>query len=73
MTKNQFLIKTGLKGCHRLEIKPYLDIVDRYKGKLSYFRLFLLIYIAVSFGRRGPDDILCYVDAVMRKECEVQK
>ena len=68
MTKNQFLIKTGLKGCHRLEIKPCLGIVDRYKGKLSYFRLFQLIYIAVSFGRRGPDEILGYVDAVMSRE-----
>ena len=68
MTRNQFLKKTGLKECHRLEANPYLDIVARYKGKLSYFRLLMLIHIAVTFGRRGPDDILCYVDAVMSKE-----
>lgn len=68
MTKNQFLKKTGLKGCHRGEIKPYLDIVARYKGYLSYHRLYLLIYIAVMFGRCHPNDILGYVDAVMRKE-----
>ena len=67
MTKNQFLKKTGLKSCHRLEYKPYLDIVDRYKGKLSYRRLYMLIYIALSFGRTG-DEILGYVDAVMRRE-----
>jgi hypothetical protein len=68
MTKNQFLIKAELKGCHRLEIKPYLDIVDRYKGKLSYSLLFRLIYIAASFGRTGPDEILGFVDAAMRRE-----
>lgn len=67
MTKNQFLKKTGLKSCHRLEYKPYLDIVAKYKGKLSYLRLYMLIYIAVSFGRTG-DEILNYVDAVMRLE-----
>ena len=44
------------------------DAVAKYKGRLSYFRLFLLIHIATTFGRRGPDDILGYVDAVMSKE-----
>lgn len=68
MTKNQFLKKTGLKGEHRLAAKPYLDIVARYKGKLSYHRLYFLILIAINFGRRGPDDILGYVDAVMSHE-----
>lgn len=68
MNKNQFLKKTGLKGEHRLVAKPYLDIVARYKGRLSYLRLFLLITVAVTFGRRGPDEILSYIDAVMSKE-----
>ena len=66
MTKNQFLKETGLKSEHRLVAKPYLDTVARYKGRLSYFRLFLLMNIAVTFGRVGPDDILGYVDAVMK-------
>lgn len=68
MNKNQFLKKLGLKGEHRLAVKPYFDIVARYKGRLSYLRLYFLIHIAVMFGRRGPDDILCYVDAVMTNE-----
>ena len=67
MTKNQFLKKTGFKSWHRLEYKPYLDIVAEYKGKLSYQRLYGLMNIAVIFGRRG-DEILAYVDAVMRRE-----
>ena len=70
MTKNQFLITTGLKGEHRNAIKPYIDIVAQYKGKLSYFRLLLLIHVATTFGRRGPDDILGYVDAVMSREAQ---
>jgi hypothetical protein len=68
MTKNQFLKKTGLKRYHRLQAKPYLDIVAHYKGKLSYWRLYLLILVAIMLGRRGPDEILGYVGAVMDSE-----
>ena len=68
MTKNQFLKKYGFKKFPIRYAKPYLDIVARYKGRLSYFRLSLLIRVALGFGRRGPDDILSYVAAVMDSE-----
>ena len=68
MTKNQFLKKFGFKEFPIRYAKPYLDIVAHYKGRLSYFRLSLLIRVAIRFGRRGPDSILSYVSAVLDSE-----
>ena len=65
MTKNKFLIVTGLKGEHRLVAKPYLDTVAQYKGELSYDYMYLCMCIAITFGSIGPTQILAFVNDVM--------
>ena len=62
MTRKQFFIKVGLNQYR--DKKPYLDLIKSYKGKLSYFRMYILIVTAVMFGKRGSE-IPSYIEAVI--------
>lgn len=70
MTRKQFFKKIGLDQPKYK--KPFLDLIKKYKGHLSYWRLYLLIYVAIRLGRRG-DDILWYVRAIMDTEAKERK
>lgn len=64
MTKKQFI--KLFKGFSRNEILVYTDFVKKYKGKLSYYKMFALLKVAEMFGKNFPDEALCYVEVVMR-------
>lgn len=70
MTRKQFFKKIGLdQPRHK---KPFLDLIKKYNGRLTYLRFYLLIYTAIRLGRRG-DDILWYVRAIMDSEVKERK
>ena len=62
MTRKQFFKKLGINQSR--EKRRFTDIVKKYKGALSYFRLYLLLYTAIRLGRRGCD-AFAYVEAIM--------
>lgn len=66
MTRKQFFKKYGLDQYR--DKAPYLAVVKKYKGYLSYFRLSLLIYCAVSLRRYGAESIISYIEAVLDSE-----
>lgn len=63
MTRKQFLKKLPL--LERNDKKELLDIVKQYAGKLSYSRMYMLLYIAVSSGRRCLPEVIAFINAVM--------
>lgn len=66
MTKKQFFKKFRLN--QPKDKAPYIAVVKKYKGKLSYFRLYLLIHVAVMLRRYGSESIISYVEAVIDSE-----
>ena len=62
MTKKQFFKKVGAEQPR--EKKFFTDVIKKYKGRLSYLRFYLLLYAAISLGKRG-DDALTYVDVII--------
>lgn len=71
MTRKQFFKRTGLdQPRHK---KPFLDLIKKYKGRLPYWRLYMLIYVAIRLGRRGPGSIISYIEAVMDSEVKERK
>ena len=66
MTKKQFFKKLGLDQPKDKE--PYVAVVKKYRGYLSYTRLYMLMYVALSLGRRGPKSIISYIEAVLDYE-----
>lgn len=65
MTKNQFLKLVGLKGLHRRDQKLFIDVVRKYKGKLSYLHFQLYIHLALLYGFNRIDEIFRFVDCAM--------
>lgn len=65
MTRKQFFKNVGLDQPR--DKKPFVDLVKKYKGKLSYNRMYLLVYTAVMFGKCG-EEIPAYIEAVMGNE-----
>ena len=68
MTRNRFLKITGLKGLHRRRIKPYLDLVAHYKGKLSYLQLLIFGEVCFSNGRYGLTYLKGFIDEILKEE-----
>lgn len=66
MTRKQFFKKYWLD--QPKDKAPYIEVIKKYKGYLSYFRLSLLIYVAIGFGRRGAEAIISYIEAVIDSE-----
>ena len=71
MTRKQFLKLYGLNQPRDKE--PYLAVVKKYKGYLSYFRLHLLIRAALMLRRYGPEPIISYVEAVIDGQIKRKK
>lgn len=67
MTRKEFFRQTGFD--QPKDKKPFIDMVKKYKGRLSYLRMYLLIYTAIMLGKRGSE-ILSYVDAIMWSEAK---
>lgn len=65
MTKKQFFKKAGLDQSR--DKKPFIYLVKKYKGFLSYYRLFMLTSLAIILGRRGVD-ILYFIDSTVNDE-----
>lgn len=63
MTRKQFFKKLPL--LERNDKKELLDIVKQYGEKLSYSRMYMLLYIAVSSGRRCLPEVIAFINAVM--------
>lgn len=61
------------KGFDRNEIKLFTDCVKKYNGKLSYFRMYLLLYCASMFGKNFPDEAISYCEAVMASEIKKER
>ena len=49
----------------RNDKKELLDIVKRYAGRLSYERLYMIIYVCMITGRRCLPEAIGFVHAVM--------
>ncbi len=64
MTRKQFFKSVGLD--QPKDKKPFIDLIKKFKGKLSYTRMYMLVYTAVMFGKRGQE-ILSYIEVVMEK------
>lgn len=65
MTRKQCLKRFDL---NREDKAKFINVVKKYKGYLSYTRLFLLVYLSWAFGRKGIEEILSYVEAVIDSE-----
>ena len=63
MTRKQLFKKLPL--LERNDKKELLGIVKQYNGKLSYNRMYMLLYIAVRSGRRCLPEAIGFVHAVM--------
>lgn len=63
MTRKQFLKKLPL--LERNDKKKLLDIVKHYSGKLSYERLYMILYVCILTGRRCLPEAISFVNAVM--------
>lgn len=63
MTKKQFFKKLGLNQPQHKT--PYIAVIKKYKGYLSYWRLYLLIITAIRLRRYGVENIISYVEAVI--------
>lgn len=63
MTRKQFFKKLPL--LERNDKKELRDIVKQYGGKLSYSRMYMLLYIAVRSGRRCLPEVIAFINAVM--------
>lgn len=65
MTKRKFIKILRANGWNENDLRIFVDTVAKYKGRLSYSRMMLLLYVAFGFGRRDALDMVAYVDAVM--------
>ena len=65
MTRKQFFKAIGLD--QRREKLPFLNLIKRYSGRLSYTRMYLLVYTAVMFGKSGSE-IISYIEVIMDNE-----
>ena len=63
MTRKQFFKKLPL--LERNDKKELLDIVKQYAGKLSYERLYMILYVCMLTGRRCHPEAIGFVHAVM--------
>ena len=63
MTRKQFFKKLPL--LERNDKKELLDIVKQYAGKLSYERLYMILYVCMLTGRRCLPEAIGFVQAVM--------
>lgn len=65
MTRKQFFKSIGLD--QNGDKKPFLDLIKRYGGRLSYVRMYMLIMTAVMFGKSGCE-IISYIEVIMDNE-----
>lgn len=65
MTRKQLFKNIGLD--QPKDQKPFIDLIKKYKGRLSYSRMYMLIATAVMFGKRGSE-ILSYIEVIMDSE-----
>lgn len=63
MTRKQFFKKLPL--LERNDKKELLDIVKQYAGKLSYERLYMILYVGMLTGRRCLPEVITFINAVM--------
>lgn len=63
MTRKQFFKKLPL--LERNDKKELLDIVKQYAGKLSYERLYMILYVCMLTGRQCLPEAIGFVHAVM--------
>ena len=65
MTRKQFFKSIGLDQSK--DKKPFLELIKRYGGRLSYTRMYMLIATAVMFGKCGSE-IISYIEVIMDSE-----
>lgn len=65
MTRKQFFKSVGLN--QNRDKNPFLDLIKKYAGRLSYVRMYMLIITAAMFGKSG-EEIITYIEVIMDNE-----
>lgn len=65
MTRKQFFKEVGLD--QPKDKQPFVDLIKRYKGKLSYTQMYMLVLTAVMLGKCGQE-IFSYIEVIIENE-----